>query len=121
VRRDRAGFTLIEAMVALVLAGAVLAAAFGVAAADARASRRAAELHSAATLADDLLARVAVAPPGQLARWSRGESGWFDAPMDRFAWRITTSSIPNEDALVGVRAEVLWNGGSFTVHTRVSP
>lgn len=118
---DRRGFTLLEAMVALVLAGALLAAALGVAAADLRASRRAADLQLAATLADDLLSRAALAPREQLAQWARGLEGSFDTPMERFTWRIVAQPLPGEEELLGVRVEVLWAGGSFGAHTRVAP
>lgn len=119
--RDRCGFTLLEAMVALAMAGVILVAALGVAAADLRASRRAADVQQAASLADDLLSRAALAPREQVALWTRGVGGHFDAPVERFAWRMRATPVPGEDELVTIRVEVTWPDGRFLADTRIVP
>ncbi len=119
--RDRRGFTLLETMVALAMAGVVLVAALGVAAADLRASRRAADVQQAASLADDLLSRAALAPREQVALWMRGVRGHFDPPVERFDWRIRATPVPGEGELVTIRVEVTWPDGRFVADTRVVP
>lgn len=118
---DVRGFSLLEAMLALVMVGGLLCAAFGVAAADLRASRRAADLQIASALAEDLLSRAALAPATQLREWSAGIEGEFDIPMDRFTWRLVVRPIEGEIDLLDLHAEVVWSEGSFAFGTRISP
>ncbi|HET6230914.1 MAG TPA: prepilin-type N-terminal cleavage/methylation domain-containing protein [Longimicrobiaceae bacterium] len=118
---DRRGFTLIEAVVALALAGMLVAAALGVAAADVRASRRAASVQEASSLADELIARTDLAPPEQFALWADTADGHFDAPLDRYSWRIAARPVPGEEDLFDVHVQVLWRDGSVAADTRVVP
>lgn len=117
---DRRGFTLLEVMVALALAGMVLVAALGVAAADLRASRRAAAVQEAATLADAVLERAALATRDELVAWERGAEGRWQPPLDGYAWRVRAAPMAGEASLFAVQVEVSWAGGSFVAHTRVA-
>lgn len=118
---DRRGFTLLEVMVALTLVGGLVAAGLGVAAADARASRRAVALHEASALAEELLARASLASGAQLAGWARGVEGSFPPPMEHYGWRLSTTRAGGEGELVEVAATVWWGEGSLPVSTRVVP
>jgi prepilin-type N-terminal cleavage/methylation domain-containing protein len=117
---DPRGFTLLEAVVALALAGMVLSAALAVAGADQRASRRAVQVETAASLADDVLSRAELATPDELEAWTRGVEGRFAPPLDRFAWRMRSAPVPGVDGLAAVTVEVAWPEGSFTATTRVA-
>jgi prepilin-type N-terminal cleavage/methylation domain-containing protein len=114
------GYTLLEVVAALVVIGIALAGALGAAAADLRASRRAADAVEAAALAEDLLARMELLSADELAALGVGMVNRFEAPMDRFQWRADVAAVNGEPGLIEVRVSVRGPEVSVEVSTRVA-
>ncbi len=118
--RER-GFSLVEAMVTLVIVGLVLVGAISAAAADLRASRKSIAVAEASALAEDLLFRTPFLRWDSLTGFGTQREGRFPAPMDRYSWRIDTEPSVQEPGLVEATATVAWNGGEVTASTRFGP
>jgi hypothetical protein len=106
---------------ALAVAGLVLAAALGAAAADARASRKAVAFTEASVLAEDLLFRTPFLRWDSLTAFGTQGEGRFGAPLDRYRWAIRTAPVPGEPELVEAVVTVVWEDGAFTASTRYGP
>lgn len=107
-QRRRAGFTLIEGL----LAGVVLALVGVVIAGSVSQSMRAGvisrDISRAAELLDVTMTKVDVIGPDRLLR-EGPMSGRFDPPDDRFAWTMTIESLVDAN-LYAVELTVTWPG-----------
>ncbi|MGQ9367946.1 prepilin-type N-terminal cleavage/methylation domain-containing protein [Azospirillum sp. ST 5-10] len=105
VRRDRAGFTLLEAVVALTLIAAVSVLVFRVAALAARTAGAAPERVFAVERARSLLAAVDAAPA-----LADGTHRSGDGDGDGFAWTLAVQEVAADAGagLFRVTAEVTW-------------
>lgn len=120
--RGRRGFTLLEAVVALVVVGLAATSALGAFAADARAVTHARQALVAETLARQRLAVLELAAsegagaggrlPDSLAR------GSFASPLDGYGWISSAQRVPGEPGLLALHVEVSWAGGRFAVDSR---
>jgi type II secretion system protein I len=103
------GFTLIEILVSLVIASAVLAAVFQLASVSLKGTSRAEHYMGATELAQNLLIEVGVVRPL--------ESGVSEGETRPYLWLITISERPDESdlnmalRLYDVSCEVKWGGG----------
>ena len=118
--RPRAGFALLEAIVAAAVVGMVAVGAFGAAAADLRAARQANAALRAEALAEYRVATLALldaaavrALPDTLAR------GRFAPPFDDAQWTAATAVIPAEPSLVDVAVRVASPDAAYTVRTQL--
>ncbi|HET8655009.1 MAG TPA: prepilin-type N-terminal cleavage/methylation domain-containing protein [Longimicrobiaceae bacterium] len=118
---DDGGFTLIEAVVALVVVGLVLGGALGAAAADLRATRKAASVAEASALAEDLLFRSQFLRWDSLTQFGEASTGRFAAPMDRYEWNMIIDPSPAEPDLVEATVTVRWSGGEVTASSQFVP
>lgn len=117
--RGRAGFTLLEATVAVAIIGLVAVGALAAFAADSRASSKANELLPAAALAEERLARLELADVRELDMLPDSLAhGQFDEPFGDYAWSASASPVRDELALYDFSATVTWSGGSYTLHRR---
>jgi prepilin-type N-terminal cleavage/methylation domain-containing protein len=119
-QRGRAGFALLEAIVASAIVGLVAVAAYGAAAADLRAAHRAEVALRASALAEYRLATVALldaaavrALPDSLAR------GRFAAPFADAQWAASSAAVPGEPALVDVTVRVGSPDAAHALHARL--
>lgn len=119
--RNSSGFTLIEVVAALAVVGLLLAGSLGAAAADARASRKAADVTEASALAEDLLFRTPFLRWDSLTAFGTQGEGRFAAPLERYRWSIETAPVPGEPELVEATVVVSWEGGAYTASTRYGP
>lgn len=112
----RRGFTLLEVVVALTVTGVVLSAVLGISAATLRASRRAVAEASAAALAESVLEGQRLELRALLV--SGNQEGRFPPPFEEYTWHASARPVPEEERLIGIRVEVVWPEGEFTLETR---
>jgi prepilin-type N-terminal cleavage/methylation domain-containing protein len=113
----RRGFTLLEALVALmILATAVTAAlaAFGAG------LRTAGSVHAHANgvrLAESRLSELALLPSDSLVHYADDRTGRFGAPMDGFGWRARVTRVLGTEGLLRAVVTVTWTGGEYRLAT----
>jgi len=116
----RAGFSLLEAVVALAVLGAVSVAALAALGAQLRTSERAATALTAEALTDDRLARARLLDRDELAHLPDSlAAGRFDVPWDRFSWRIGSREVLDHTDVFEVTVAVRWEGGTYDLATRL--
>lgn len=102
-RRTRKGFTLIEAMVSLVVLAIGILAVWNVFSMASWASEQDANTRTALMLADTTLARLSVTPIKQLGR----QAGRFEEPYQRYQWTCDAEN-SSLDGLAQVVVRVYW-------------
>ena len=118
-RRDKCGFMLLEAAVALLVIGVVAGAALELYGAQMRVARRTPALLVAAALAQDRLAAVQLLEPEQLRRLPESlAAGKFAAPFGAYRWQTSVTRTSELD-LFEARVAVLWTDGDFELVTRI--
>lgn len=115
---NRSGFSLIEALFALVLLGAVAIAALSATGSHSSTALRAERNAEAAILAEYEISRISALSPDELRSMpGELENPPFDPPLDRYhsVWRI--SGMPSDISVLNVSVAVLWNEGRFDLQT----
>jgi prepilin-type N-terminal cleavage/methylation domain-containing protein len=113
----RRGFTLLEALVALmILATAVTAAlaAFGAG------LRTAAGVHAHAIgvrLAEARVSELALLPTDSLTYYAEGREGRFGEPLGAFAWQARVTRVSETEGLLRTVVVVTWSGGDYRLST----
>jgi prepilin-type N-terminal cleavage/methylation domain-containing protein len=115
VRRD--GFTLLEAMVALLILGLALTPLLSAVTDGLRRQARLAEVNESVSLAEAKMAELALVPADSIAAYVRPRSGWFPAPFGGYRWRALLRPDPASPALVRGAVLVEWRGGSYSLET----
>jgi prepilin-type N-terminal cleavage/methylation domain-containing protein len=119
----RAGFTLLEAVVAMTIIGVVSVGALGAFAADLRAAERAQRMLPAAALAQERLTALEEIGTGALTALTAlpdsAARGRFGPPFDDYSWTATARRVRSIEHLVELRVDVSWETGSFTLAERV--
>lgn len=118
-RRARRGFTLLEAVAALVVIGITSAAALGAFGADVRASARLRHAAAAEALAQQRLATLRLLPRAQLVRLPDSLAhGTFAPPLAEYRWRASAAAVRGEDDFFQLRVEIAWADGAYGLVTR---
>ena len=121
VRRQpaRRGFTLLEAVAALVVVGLSAAASLAAAGGELRGEGRVEHALTAAALAQQRLATLRLLSRKELERLpdSLGR-GAFPAPLDRYHWRASSALVRGEADLFALRVQVEWENGAYAIETR---
>jgi prepilin-type N-terminal cleavage/methylation domain-containing protein len=112
-----AGFTLIEALVALVLTASVMVASVEAFAAGLRAQAIASQRLEAVALADARLSELAVLRVDSLDGLGTAQDGRFAPPFQNYRWRSAVSRFVHAPALRQVTVVVEWEQGSYLLHT----
>ena len=119
MRRARAGFTLLEATVAMTIVGIVGAGALAAFGADLRAADRARQMLPAVALAQDRMAILDLADahtlrvlPDSMAR------GAFSRPLDGYTWRAAAREVRGEPSLIELSVRIEWPTGSYALLQR---
>jgi type II secretory pathway pseudopilin PulG len=114
----RRGISLLEAVVAIAIVGITAVSALEAAGGDMRAaerSRRAIEAEALATsrldFMDLLNDRELQALPDSV------EKGRFDAPLDEYSWKTTSTPLADQAAVYTIHVTVEWPKGSYTLRS----
>lgn len=119
-RRDRRGFTILEAVIALAIVGLAGVAALEALGGELRAADRAGSVSTAAALAQDRLAALAMVPALDLSPFADSLArGTFSEPFADYRWSATVQPVLGEANLYGVTVMVSGLGTDYTVATRL--
>jgi type II secretion system protein I len=110
--QSRAGFTLLEVIVALAILGTGVVAALGILATGTSVTARASTRLLATELAESRMEETLLRPADARAR----EEGSFPPPYDDFRWRTRVGPGP-VDGTMSVEVSVLGNGDSVHLAT----
>ena len=115
----RAGFTLLEATVALAIVAIVAVGALEAFAAEARVARRTRDAGPAVAVASERLARLALADPATLQPLPDSLTrGVVHTGERTYAWTARVQRVPGTPHLFEFRVGVQWESGTFALATR---
>ena len=113
-RGRRRGFTLVEALVSLVIAAIAFAALVRVASTSVLTKIKSEDYSTAVLLAEMKLSDVRLDGPSLYGE----EEGEFDEPYEDFRWRVTTIESEDMSGLYSVEVEITWpTRGEYTTKT----
>jgi prepilin-type N-terminal cleavage/methylation domain-containing protein len=115
--RGRDGFTLVEALVALLIVGAALVPLLGSVTAGLRAERRVAEAAALVSLAEARMSALALLPRDSVAGYLSPREGWFPAPFARHRWQAVLRGEPERPGLLRAAVRVEGPDGEFSLET----
>jgi prepilin-type N-terminal cleavage/methylation domain-containing protein len=119
-RRDRRGFTILEAVIALAIVGLAGVAALEALGGELRAAERAGAVSTAAALAQDRLAAIAMVPAPDLGRLPDSLArGAFTEPLTDYRWRASVRPVLGERDLYDATVAVTGRGSEYSVTTRL--
>ena len=119
-RGSEAGFTLLEALVAVLIVGLAAVAALETVAAELRTAARAKHALTATALAEYRLETLRVLPAAELRSLTDSLArGAFDPPFERYRWSATVREMAGEPGLYDAGVIVLWDRGAFRIATRL--
>ena len=114
------GFTLLEALIAVVIVGLAAAAALETVGAELRTATRARHALHASALAEHRLETIRVLPVPELRSLPDSvRRGTFAAPLERYGWTAAVREVAGEPGLYDAEVVVRWEGGSFPLQTRL--
>ena len=117
--RDKRGFTLLEAAVAMTIVSIAGVAALGAFGAELRAANRARQTIPAASLATEKLAILDLVDAGPLRRLPDSLArGTFAKPLDGYSWSTTVKEVRDEPALLELTVRVVWAEGAYALTER---
>ncbi len=115
--RSRAGFTVLEAVVALVILGLALTPLLGAVHADVREQGTLRGELEAVSLAESRMEALALIPAESIAAYVRPREGVFPAPFGGYRWSAILEPQPESPALVRGAVLVRWKGGEYSIET----
>ncbi len=119
-RRSRAGFTILEAIVAVTIVGVTAVASLGAFGSQLRAGARAQVALEAEALAEEQLARLRLLPVGSLEVLPDSlRSGTFPRPFERYQSTSTVQSVAHEADIHEARVMIRWPEGEYVLSTRL--
>ncbi|HEX7049242.1 MAG TPA: hypothetical protein VF188_03435 [Longimicrobiales bacterium] len=111
------GFALLEALVALLLLGTVIAASLGAFAGGLRAEAGLDRHLTAVALAEHRLTELSLLPRDSLAAYGTIRAATFAAPFDDFRWSALVRPAPDHADLYRAAVRITWNDGAFSLET----
>ena len=117
--RVRLGFTLLEALVALVLVAGVVVATLAAVGGSMRSASAVGAHARAVTLADLRMNELVLAAADSISYYARPRAGSFAAPFDGYRWQARLVRRRWSPGLIGARVVVSWQGGEYGLETEV--
>lgn len=118
--RDRTGFSLMEAMVALTVVGLAAVSMLATVGAELRTASRIRTSLEAHALAEDKLAAVRLLSRDELDRLGDSlRQGQFPAPFQSYRWEASTRETAESKDLFEVAVGIRWEDGSYDLATRL--
>lgn len=115
--RDPRGFTLLEAMVALVIVGLALVPLMGSIGMGVREQGKLRGHLDAVSLAEWRMSELALVPPDSIRGYAQPRQGWFPEPFHGYRWSAVLRQDERSPALVRGAVVVRWNGGEYSLET----
>jgi prepilin-type N-terminal cleavage/methylation domain-containing protein len=115
--RVERGFTLIEALIALVIIGLTVVATIEAFGAGLRAQREVDGHLDAVALAEARMDELALLSLDSMSRYAEPREGVFAPPFGRYRWRAEAREVAGSPALRRVVVTVGWDAGSYTLAT----
>ena len=117
--RARAGFTVLEAAVALAIVGVATVGVLGALGAQTRALETARSQLEASALAESMLERLRIADRASLEVLPDSlRRGRFGPPFDAYTWLVSTAPVQNERDLLELSVRVTGASSEFELRTR---
>lgn len=128
--RPTAGFTILEAIVAVTIVGVTAVASLAAFGGQLRAGARAQVALEAEALAEEQLARLRLAAGGRSGGRTGGQelggylsdslrAGTFSSPFGRYRWESLLQPSPHEAELYDARVTIRWDDGEYVLATRL--
>ncbi len=115
--RGRAGFTLLESVVALVILALALTPLLSAVSGGVRAQGSLEPMHDAVSLAEARMSELALLPVDSIPHYLRPRTGWFAPPYGGYRWRALLRPEPESPALVRGAVLVEWKDGQYSLET----
>lgn len=116
----RGGFTLFEALVALLIIGLIAVGALSSVGTQLRAADRIRRVTEAEALAQDRVALVRLMTANELQSLPDSVAhGRFPAPFGQYTWQARSTPLLGEEFLNDVTVRVEWPGDAYTLSTRL--
>jgi type II secretory pathway pseudopilin PulG len=118
--RARRGITLFESVAALTIVGMVAISALEAVGAEMRTAERARRALEVEALAAQKLDAMDLLNEQELrAIPDSVATGKFDAPLDEYAWEISSSPVAEQPGVYDVALTITWESGSYPVRTKM--
>jgi hypothetical protein len=115
--RAETGFTLLEALVALLLVGLVALTCLRALQVMLRGQAMTREHLEAVALAERRMAELALLPPDSIAVYGEPRGDVFPAPFEQYRWRALMRGVEGSPALVRAAVLVEWPRGEYSLET----
>ena len=113
----RRGFTLLEALIALVIVGVAATVSMEAFAAGLRGELQASRHLEAVALAEARLNELALVPLDSVPRYAEPRDSSLAPPFERYRVRAAMRAVPGAPSLVDATVTVHWPGGSYALAT----
>ena len=118
-RRAEAGFTILEAVIALAIVGLAGVAALEAVGGELRTADRATEAYTLAALAQDRLALVSLVAAKSMSPFPDSLTrGTFASPFERYRWTAKVEQISGRKELYDVTLTITSDRRDYTLQTR---
>lgn len=115
--RADAGFTLAEAVVALVIVAAALVPLMGAVSRSVRAQADVGGAVQAVALAEARMAELELLPLDSVPAYLQPRTGVFPAPFAAYRWRALVRPRPDAPAVLQAAVVVEWDGREYSLET----
>ena len=116
-RHPRPGFTVLEALIALVIIGFAVVTTVEALGGGLRAEGEVSAQLEAVTLAEARMTALAALPRDSLADYVAGRDGVFAPPFERYRWRAAIEPVAGTRSLLRATVTVAWPGRTYALET----
>jgi hypothetical protein len=116
-RRAKPGFTVLEALIALVIIGFAVVTTVEALGGGLRAEAQVSHHLEAVTLAESRMNELGVLARDSLREYRGGRDGVFAAPFEKYRWRATLEPVTGTRSLLRATVTVDWTGGTYSLES----